>query len=238
MNFVVSDASFRALNIKYLSDTLFEIIETFKGKSKIENGEDRCEFLVEIPKECANVFRISLEDKIADVIAVNYKYEFFKKHIRVTGLNSVEYELLLSALISADIEEDKRYSISKLSKSPYSIDGSFNFLMKPLLTKWTEIVSFIPSYFKSEQLKDFISYVVAEKKNKKTFVIDGMVFDRNYNKLTRADLVLGGEARVVKEILLSSSCEVELNSKIPELDEFYLKEFFGDKIFFKKGYFC
>ncbi len=238
MNFVVSDADFRALNIKYLKDTLFDIIETFRGEVKIESGEDRCNFFVEIPNECANVFRISLEDKIADIIAVNYKYEFFKKHIRVTGLSSIEFELLLTALISADIEEDKRYAISKLNKSPYSIDGSFNFLMKPLLSKWTEIVTFIPSYFKSEQLKDFVSYVILEKKNKKTFVIDGMVFDRNYNKLLRADLVLGGEARVVKEILLSSSCEVELNSKIPKIDEFYLKEFFGDKIFFKKGYFC
>ena len=206
------------------------------GKANIEEDGGRCVFTADVPDAAAAFFRPSLEDKIADVIAVNYKYEYFKRYIRSEGLNKVEYELLLAALISADLEEDKRYALSKLS-APYAIDGSFNFTMRPLKTKWSEIIGYVPTYFAREQLRDFIGYIIEEKKGKRVFVVGGGVFDTHYNKLNRSYLAGGGEGSVVKEVILSSSGEVELNCRLSAVDEFYLKEFFGDKIFFKKGYF-
>ena len=202
----------------------------------MESDSERCFYTATVTDANAELFRRSLEDKIADVIAVNYKYEYFKRFIRPSGLTAVEYDLLLSALIAADIEEDKRYVLSRLS-APYAIDGSFLFLMKPLKKKWKEVVGYVPSYFNERELKDFIAYIVGEKRGRRVYVAHGGVFDGHYNKLFRSSLAGGGDIRTVKEVLLSSSGEVELDCKLKEVEEYYLKEFFGDKIFFRKGYF-
>ena len=236
MELVASDAAYRRDNIEYIYKTLKKAFKSAGGRSRTEERDGRYEFIATLPAEAERFLRPTLEDKIADVVAVNYKYEFFRRTVKASGLKSAEYEILLSALIAADIEDDKRYVISRLAE-PYAIDGSFTFLMKPLKKKWTEVVGFIPAYFCSDQLRDFVSYIVGEKKGKRVYVAGGGVFDDRYNKLDRAFLAGGGETKLIKEILLSSSGEVEVDRKISETDEYYLKEFFGDKIFFGKGYF-
>ncbi len=236
MEFLVTESASRRGNIEYLKKTLSRQISAFGGSYSIDEQGDRCYFLAKIDNVHAKYFTPTLEDKLADIIAIKYKYDYFKKHIRVGGLKPVEYELLLSAMISADIEEDKRYARGKLTSSPYAIDGSFNFQMKPLLEKWQEIVGYIPSYFASYQLKEFISYIIDEKKGSRVFVVGDNVYDSHYNRLIRANLTEDSDCHLIKEIILSNSGEVELSSPLPEQDEFYLKQFFGNKIFFNEQY--
>lgn len=236
MNLLASEAATRRGNIEYLYKTLYKSLGVAGGKAEIYSDGERCVFSITVPDSSERFFRPSLEDKIADLIAINYKYEYFKRYVRSGGLKPVEYELLLSALIAADLEEDKRYALSRLLP-PYAIDGSFIFTMKPLKKKWAEIVGYIPEYFAGSQLKDFIGYIVDERKGKKVYVSDGGVFDSHYNRLSRAHLIGDGECSLTKEIILSLSSEVVLDCKIGKEDERYLKEFFGDKIFFGKGYF-
>ena len=236
MELIATDAAYRSGNIEYLFKTLGKTVALAGGAAKMESDAERCTYKATVTEANAELFKRSLEDKVADVIAVNYKYEYFKRYIRPSGLTAVEYDLLLSALIAADIEEDKRYVLSRLS-APYAIDGSFIFLMKPLKRKWKEVVGYVPSYFNERELKDFIAYIVGEKRGRRVYVVNGGVFDGQYNKLFRSTLAGGGDIRTVKEVLLSSSGEVELDCKLKEVEEYYLKEFFGDKIFFRKGYF-
>lgn len=236
MELIASEAALRRNNVEYLYKTMCRSAETAGGKAYLLDDGDRCAFKATVPDDRADFFRRGLEDKIADIIAVNYKYEYFKRNLKPSGLKAVEYDILLSALIAADIEEDKRFVLSKLAM-PYAIDGSFVFTMKPLKKKWAEVVGFVPPYFCYEQLKDFVAYIVEEKKDGRVYVAGNGVYDGRYNRLLRADLAGGGEASVVKEIILSSSSEVELDCKLPEKQEYYLKDFFGDKIFFRKGYF-
>lgn len=236
MELIASDAAKRCGNVEYLYRTLNDSVTLAGGNAAIDGDGARCVFKADVPDENATFFIPSLEDKIADIIAVNYKYEYFKRYIRPSGLKEIEYELLLSALIAADIEEDKRYVLSRLA-APYAIDGSFIFMMKPLKKKWSEVVGYVPTYFNEKELRDFIGYIVEEKKGRRVYVASGGVFDGRYNKLCRSKLLGDGEGGVVKEVILSSSGEVELDCKISDLEEYYLKEFFGDKIFFRKGYF-
>ena len=238
MKFLVTDSEYRRSGVEYVYKTLARHISAVGGSSECGVLGGRVYFVAYAPDEKGKYFRSLIEDKLSDVIAVNYKYDYFKKYIRVSGLKDVEYELLLSALISADIEDDKRYARSRLGSSPYALDGSFFFTMKALTEKWREIVGYIPTYFAPDQLKEFVSYIVCEKKGGRVYVMGSKVYDVNYNLLNRAYLTGGDECKVIKEIILSSSGEVELASPIPERDEYYLKEFFGDKIFFGKGYFC
>ena len=238
MDIIVSDGALRRSTTEYLDRTASRLIAASGGESSLYERDGRTYFLARVPEDRAARVKRVIEDKLSDVIAVNYKYEFFKRKVRVGGLDEVEYELLLSALISADLEDDKRYARSKLQGPPYSLDGSFTFSMKPLADKWKEVVSYVPHYFAPEELKEFVSYIVGEKRGERVYVIGARVYDGHYNQLSRAFLTGGGECGLIREIILSSSGEVELSSPIPKRDEYYLREFFGDKIFFGKGYHC
>lgn len=241
MSFIrISDGKSGERNMFYLYNQLNPVVSRLGGKTEIECGEKVNVLNVEIDKSYAGFVRAEAEDKIADVITVNYKYGYFSEKIRAKGLGDFERELLLDTLICADLEEDKRYVIAKMSRcNEYSIFGSFNFTMNPLKRKWQEIAEYIPLYFNSEQLREFVIYILKEKKGKKVYVDNECVYDKNFNRLQRVILTSGNleEGKVIREVLLSACGEVELNDKVSELDEKYLRDYFGDKILFGKGYF-
>ncbi len=237
---IITESSLKCSNIVYISQALSVVVNGFHGRAELKKGKNRCEYRLIVPKEYHELMRAEIEDKIADVIAVNYKYVFFKKNIKTSGLSPSEYELLLTALISADIDEDKRYIVKKLkSFSEYSIDGIFNFRMKPLKEKWKEILLYIPSVFPLGGLKDFITYLIKDKIGKKVYFENGNVYDKRFNLLNRKNLLGENslEYGAIKEILLSGAGEIELGSKLNEKEEKYLREFYGERVIFQKGYF-
>jgi len=238
MKLTVSDSFFRAKYIEYIKDSLSGIVKGLGGAAEMTERDERAELVVTLSEDCAPYFRSSLEEKIGEVIAVGYKHEYFEKYVRVSGLNDEEYSLLLAALIAADFTEDCSYAASKTVGDPYTIDGSFNFTLKPLAEKWAEVVACLPPVFRPGQLKDFISYLVSERKSRKVYVAKGGVYDECFTRLKRVNLCGDGEElKTVREVILSGAGTVELDFKPPEKDEFYLKEYFGEKIFFGKGYF-
>ena len=236
----ISESPLKSNNLTYIYTSISGVISQLNCRAEIKNGKNRCELKILVASEYYGLLLEEIEDKIADVIAVNYKYNYFKKSIKVTGLQHSEEELLLTALISADIDEDKRYIVKKLkSFSEYAIDGIFNFRMKPLKEKWREITSYIPAVFPMGGLKDFISYLIKDKVSKKVYYENGKLYDRRFNILNRKSL-LGSyslENGQIKEILLSGAGQIELASKLPDADERYLKEFYGDRVVFQDGYF-
>ena len=104
-------------------------------------------------------------------------------------------------------------------------------LLIPLKKKWQEIVTYIPTTFMGSQLKDFMSFLL-ENKKKKVYVDSGRVYDSHYRRLKRCSLLGGEGVNVVREVLLSGCGEVELSGKIESDDERYLKEFYGDRVYF------
>ena len=236
----ISESSSRYDNLIYVKNSLKDILEQINAKTSLQNYKNRCEFIVDIPDEYLEIFLLELRDKLADVIAVNYKHKYFKRSIKFSGLSEIESELLLTSLISADVDEDKKYVIKKLKGfSEYSIDGIFNFRMKPLKEKWKEIAGYIPSSFTKTQLKDFINYLIKDKKGKRVYVEGGKVYDKRFNLLNRNQLLTldSGNLNVIKEVLLSGAGEVELCSPVTDIENKYLKEFYDNKIYFSDGYF-
>lgn len=236
----ITEASCKSKNVIYIYDNLSPIIKQLGCVSDLRGGKNRYELIIDVPSSYKELLVTEAEDKIADVISVNYKYTFFNKRINSSGLSSLERELLLTALISADIDEDKKYVVKKLKNySEYTLDGIFNFRLKPLKEKWSDIISYIPPGFQSTQLKDFIVYLIRDKMGKRVYFDGGSVYDKRYNILNRIELLNGdsGEIPIVKEILLSGAGEVELATRLPEKDEFYLKEFYGDRVRFNSSYF-
>jgi hypothetical protein len=68
------------------------------------------------------------------------------------------------------------------------------------------------------------------------YVDSGKVYDSHYRRLKRSSLLDGEGVKIIREILLSNCGEVELNGSLPKEDEYYLKEFYSDKIIFSSGY--
>lgn len=236
----VTESSLKSKNVVYVYESLLSVTSQLGCRQELRGGKNRYELLLSVPESYEELIKSELEDKISDVIAVNYKYSFFKRNVLASGLSVLDKELLLTSLIAADIDEDKKYAVKKLKNfSEYALDGIFNFRMKPLKEKWIDIINYIPPGFQSGQLRDFIAYLIKDKSGKRVYFDGGNVYDKRYNLLKRRELLTGdsGELPLVKEILLSGAGEIELLSPMNEQDEKYLKEFYGDRVTFRQGYF-
>ena len=236
-NFTVTDTASES-NINYIGNTIGEILASTSGHLKTFEIGEGAGIMLSLNPRYSDFIIEEIKDRIADVIAVSYKYDMFSAKIRPSGISEYQRQILLTTIIAADIEEDKRYVKSKLCVSEEnSIQGIFNFKMKALKDKWEEIASFLPSYFTSELYKNFISYMLEDFNEGKVYVLEGKVFDDRYNRLRKSCLLGGEGSPVIKEILLSKSREVELMSKIGESEENFLKEFYGKKVIFQNNYF-
>jgi hypothetical protein len=224
-------------NVRYLRFGLDELFERTGCEVRTNTQSERVEFLVDCPDCYADVIRAEILDRAAEIIAIKYKYDYFKKNVQIGGLSSVEKELLLTSLISADLDDDKKYSFDRIKQSvEIAVDGIYDFRLRPLKNKWRDVAGYIPTCFLSGQLKEFVSYLI-ENKKKRVYVDNGRVYDWHYRLLKRSSLLDGEKVKIVREILLSNCGEVELSGDIPKDDEYYLKEFFNDKIIFSGRYF-
>ena len=233
----VTESSKNVDNLYYLQTSLVEILNSSEYSVKNDVREDRAKLSLSCPEYYADVVKMEVCDKIAEVIVIKYKYEYFKRAIKLTGLNEEEKELLLVSLIAADLEDDKKYVYTRLkSYDEIAIDGIYNFRLKQLKKKWEGVVDYMPNCFFGEQLKDFIKYLLEHRK-KRVYVDNGKVYDGHYRRLNRNALTPYDKLNVVREVILSNCGELEISGPIPKEDERYLKEYYGEKIIFSTGYY-
>ncbi len=219
-------------NLFYVQSANSEIFSHAHCSVNLTENDNRCTLSVDCPEEYKEIVKVEIADKVAEVIAIKYKNDFFKKRLTVEGLSTVEKELLLASLIAADLDDDKKYAFDRIkADEEIVVDGSFNFKLKPLKKKWQDVVSYIPVCFMNYQLKEFIGYLL-ENKRKFVYIESGRVYDNHYRRLKRSELLDGDGALITREILLSNCGEIRLSGSLPKDDEFYLKEFYNDKIIF------
>lgn len=235
-NISISENEYNQQNLIYLQNTLSELFAHTECKLREEKGGKRTLLKVNCPEYYKDVVKAELNDKIAEVLVIKYKYDYFKRVIRVGGLSSVEYEILIASLIAADLDDDKKYVYERLKcLSEIAVDGVFNFRLKPLRKKWAEVAGYIPSTFINSQLKEFITFLL-EPKTKQVYIDGGKVYDYNYRRLKRASLLDGDECKIIREVLLSGGGRIEISGSVPPLDEEYLREYYGEKIIFSPIY--
>lgn len=219
-------------NLLYVQSSMGELFTQSNSKINLLSSSDRVAINVDCPSEYEDIMRLEICDRVAEIIVIRYKYDFFKRAIRISGLSSEEKEILFTSLIAADLEDDKKYTFDRIKKfGEITIDGIYNFRLKPLQRKWEDVASYLPTYFLKSQLKEFICYLL-ENKRKRVYVDQGRVYDAHYRRLKRSSLLGGEKLSIIREVLLSNCGEVELSGSIPKEDEIYLKEFYKDKIRF------
>lgn len=232
----VTEKDYNDSNLLYVQTGASELFTHADCRVKSDSVGGRAVLTVNCSEYYSDIIKSEVSDKLAEIVAIKYKYEFFKKYLHVSGLNNVEKEILITSLIAADLEDDKKYAFDRIKNNAFvALDGIFNFRLKPLKKKWQDVVSYVPTCFLNSQLKEFISYLI-ENKKKRVYVESGRVYDSHYRRLKRSSLLEGDEIKIVREVLLSNCGEVELSGAIPKEDEYYLKEFYTDKIFFSSGY--
>jgi hypothetical protein len=232
ISITISEKEHNDANLLYVQSSAGELFSGADCSLFTRKTNNRVELNVNCPESYADVVKVEIADKIAEIIAIKYKYEYFKSAVKVAGLSSHEKEILMASLIAADLEEDKKYAFDRVKNSyDVAIDGVFNFRLKPLKKKWSEVVSYIPVCFVNEQLKEFVSFLL-ENKRKRVYVEGDRVYDSHYRRLKRSSLLDGEDLKITREVLLSNCGEVELCGQIPKEDEYYLKEYYSDKIIF------
>lgn len=224
-------------NLYYLQTSLGEIFNHADCTLRSSVVGDRIKLTVNCPEYYADIIKAEIADKVSEIVAVKYKYDFFQKELIVGGLSKEEKEILLVSLIAADLEEDKKYCFDRFKNlTEITVDGVYNFRMQPLKKKWIDIVGYMPTCFLSSQLKEFISYLM-ENRRKRVYVDNGKVYDGHYRRLKRHTLLGYDKLNVVREVILSNCSELEICGPLPNDDEHYLREYYGDKIIFSTGYF-
>lgn len=233
----VSESINKVDNLYYIQSSLGEVLKSSECKLSQLSLDDRVVLTVEFPDYYKDIIKTEIYDKIAEVVAIKYKYDFFKSEIKLSGLSKDQKEIMFTGLIAADFNEDKRYSYERIKDNEeIAIDGMFNFKLNPLKRKWKDVVEYMPNCFFPSQLKDFIIYL-KENRKKRVYVDNGKVFDSHYRRLSRCSLIGYERLSVVREVILTNCGEVEINGPLPNDDEGYLKEYYGNRIIFSTGYF-
>lgn len=235
MEIVVSEKERNARYIAYVYTSLMPYIEACGAKSSLTFGGERIGLTLRADKKYESYLRRFAEEKIAETVAVGYKYEIFRRELHPAGLNAEEREILFAALVAADFADDKRYVFARLrGASVYSVDGFFAFRLGALLRKWKGIVGCVPPYFTREKLSAFMRYLLREDAGEKVIVRGADIFDGKYHKLRRATLIEEGatDMNAIREIILSGAGEVECVGVPPPGQEKFLRDYFAGKVSF------
>ena len=233
----ISEKDYNEGNLLYIQTAMSELFSHADCSVRASTVDGRASLIITCPEYYIDIVRAELADKVAEIVAIKYKYDYFKKSIKAVGLSTIEKEILYAGLIAADLDDDKRYSFERFKGyNDIAIDGIFNFRLQPLKNKWKDIVQYVPIGFMNSQLKEFVSFLT-ENKKKRVYIDSGNVYDCHYRRLKRSTLLDGDGVKIVREVLLSNCGEVELCGEIPKDDEYYLKEFYNDKIIFSSTFY-
>lgn len=235
IDFYITENSKNPANLAYVYSQLPKYLSLCSAKSLLSENEQSAKLSFCVDESYSSYLRRIAEDKVAEAIVINYKYQMFKKNLKVTGLSEKDKNILICSIISADFEDDKAYVKSKISSfDNYSMDGIFNFRLKPLKNKWQEIINYIPGYFNEFELEEFMKYLIGEYSENKIYIKNSAVFDKNYLKLNRSNLIdeNNNENHLIKDIILSSATQIECIGKLKEEEYAFLKKYYTNRVVF------
>lgn len=179
--------------------------------------------------------RRHLEEKVAEIICIGYKYAELSASVRPAGLGGQDREILLAAIIAADFTEDKKYVLSRLrGAEEYSIDGFYSFRLRDLREKWKGVASCVPPVFTRGQLTEFMQFLLGSEHGK-VFLKGEEVYDSRCRRLRRAALIEGGrsEMNTLREIVLSCAGKVECLGTLSEGKENFLRRYYAGRVGFR-----
>lgn len=216
--------------MSYLYTKVTDRFSFLPADSKLVRDGDRTFVNFCSEKKYCPYIRSYTEDRIAEVIAVGYKYRYFASKLCLPCLSAERKRLLFVALVSADLEEDRAFVRRRLEGvGEYCIDGTYNFRLSELKTRWRGIAEYIPTDFSEYSLDGFLDFLIGENKGK-VFLKDGKLYDEDYRRLDLASLV--GAEKPIYEILLSGADNIYCFGSTDDETREFLKKYYKEKAVF------
>ncbi len=224
----VSDAIGRSSFITYLYNAVMGDVMREGGTGELLFGDGRAALRLRLKGGEARV-RARLDEKIAEIVGVGYKYAYLRERLN-PSLARREKKLLLAALIAADYEGDNEYIKRKQREvSACNIDGFYLFRLGALREKWSRIADYVPVGFTSADLKKFCEYLVGESSHK-IYLKGNVVFGENFAPLRRSRLT--GEEDVMTEIMLSDAGFVYCLGEVEDSVGDFLQKYYAERAIF------
>lgn len=218
-------------------DSLSQIFRVAGVKARYEEGDCAASLLLEIPEHYLEFVFAEVREKLADVIAVGYKYDFLIQNTQFWGLSPQQKELFLTAVIAADYTEDRRFAQRAITlNEEISVDGFYHFKLQKLTEKWKEICACLPAYFGEEIYRSFMQYLIDDFSDSPVYLVGEIVYDKRYGKRNLSLLLSEkNQPNPAQEILLCCGKNVHVvgdaeSSAIP-----FVKDFYGKNVRFYSG---
>lgn len=226
----ITQSGYDGLYMSYLYGKVKDKFSYLPSTVALEKNGDTTVFDFETEKRYCPYVRKFAEENISDVIAVGYKYGFFKKKLHLPLLNDGEKRLLYTALAAADLKED-RAIVSRALKGfeRYCLDGVFHFRLQDLKRRWEEIAEYISSDFGAQSLDGFIGFLVSDGVGK-LYLKDGKAYDEKFHLLTKSALT--GKRSQIGEILLYGAERVYCFGETDGETRDFLEKFYKEKAVF------
>ena len=226
----ITQTGFDSLYMSYLYGKVRDRFSFLPAECELEKHGERAEIAFKTEREYCPYVRKFAEEHIADIIAVGYKYEFFKRRLPMPLLSGGQKRLLLTALVAADYREDRAYVARRLRGfGSYCLDGVFHFRLQALKKRWEGIVDYVPADMGEASIESFLEFLVEDGEGK-LFVKNGQVYDGEYRPLTKS--ILTGVESPIGEIVLSGAERVYCFGDVDEETVRFLKKYYGQKAVF------
>lgn len=127
---------------RQVHNTLLGIIETSKGILTSHEDNGTISILLAVDEEQKDRFKTIISNLVTEIICTNFKQNFLNTNLILPELDKASVCAFKKALLNFDKETDK-FIIKKylvLEKNLY-IESFYHFRLKPLQTKWEELVS-------------------------------------------------------------------------------------------------
>lgn len=229
---IISEKGDVSRNILYILGEILDKIEFCGASSGIRVIDKRTVLLIEVEDQYEKYLRDLIEEKIAEVICISYKYELLSENVLTVSLTDTEREILIAEIIAADLSDDIAYVSNELSKDEiYQFDGFYAFRMSALKEKWKRISESVPVTFQNDQLADFIGYII-EENSETIYIRDREAYNGSHKILHRAKLIEEDELSFIREIIFSGAKEVMCLTGVNAFESAFLEKYYGERVFF------
>ena len=197
---------------------------------KFQKEQDGAQIEFKTQKEYCPYVRRFMQEMIADVLSVGYKYRFFQRYVRVPLLTQRQKQWLFTALISADYKEDKAYVLEKIEGlESYCLDGVYHFCLQNLKERWFSVAKYVPTDMGVVAVDEFIRFLVEDGEGK-IFIKNGKVYDEDYRVISKS--ILTGEQSLIGEILLCGAEKIYCFGEPGKETVSFLKKYYREKAVF------
>ena len=221
----ITQNGFEEAYMSYLYTRVRERFSFLPATCDMKTSGEYAEIAFRTEREYFPYVRKFVEENMADVIAVGYKYDFFEKRLVLPLLSSFQKYLLCTAFVAADYHDDKAYARKRFSgEGSYSLDGIFHFRLRELQRRWEGIAGYVPTDMSVSSLDGFLEFLTEDGEGK-LFVKGGKVYDEEYRPLTRSELT--GKPSAIGEVLLGCAKRVYCFGETDRETEAFLRKYYG-----------